>query len=333
MKRVGNLMQLVVTADNLFEAYLRAKRGKGDKKEVLRFQEHLEEKLNGIAWELACDSYTVGDYYRFIIFDPKKRMICAAPFRDRVAMHAMMRVCHLVFDNYQIFDSYASRKQKGTYAAIERTKTFVKKYQWFAKLDVCHFFDSISHEVLSGQLESLFKDKILLNSFGRIIDGYHTEAGRGLPIGNLTSQYFANHYLAQGDHLLKEKLHALAMVRYMDDIILFDNDKERLKAIVRNYITYAYETLSLKMHELIINRCHYGVPFLGYVVFPNKTNLNLSSRRRFVRHLMDLSWMYECGFLSENIYRERLNSVFSFVNHADSKAYQRKVMNNLGIFP
>lgn len=322
MKRVGKLMELAVMPDNLSEAFLRAKRGKSGKAEVIRFQEHLEEELNGIAWELASDNYRVGEYYRFTVFDPKKRIICAAPFRDRVAMHALMRVCHQVFDNYQLFDSYASRKQKGTYAAIDRAKTFAGKYQWFAKLDVCHFFDSISHEVMMSQLSSLFKDKLMLNCFERIIDGYHTEPGRGLPIGNLTSQYFANHYLSQGDHLLKEKLQVPAMVRYMDDILLFDNDKEQLKIIAYAYTAYARETLRLSMHELIINRCRYGVPFLGYVVYPDKIHLNQRSRHRFVKNLINLNWLYECGFLSEQNFRERMTAVFSFVNHSDAKAYQ-----------
>lgn len=319
-------MGLVVRPDNLYEAFLRVKRGKGGNTEVLRFHEHLDEELASIARELAGDRYTVGDYYRFTVFDPKKRTICAAPFRDRVAMHALMRVCHDVFDNYQVFDSYASRKEKGTYAAIDRVKTFVRKYQWFAKLDVCHFFDSVSHEVMMGQLSSIFKDRLLLNCFERIISGYQTEPWRGLPIGNLTSQYFANHYLSAGDHLLKEKLQVPAMVRYMDDIILFHNDKEQLKHIIRSYLAYASESLRLQMHVPVMNDCRFGVPFLGYVVFPGRVSLNLRSRRRFVRHLTELSWNYEYGLISEKKYHERLTAVFSFVHHAHAKAFQHKTL-------
>ena len=327
MKRAGKLMQLVVRPDNLFEAFLRSKRGKSANVDVLRFQEHLDEELNAIASELASGCYKVGEYFKFTIFDPKKRTICAAPFRDRVAMHAIMRVCHLVFDNYQLFDSYASRSQKGTYAAIDRVKQFAGKYQWFAKLDVCHFFDSISHEVMMRQLSALFKDKLLLKCFESVINGYCIEQGRGLPIGNLTSQYFANHYLSPADHYLKEKLRVPAMVRYMDDIILFDSDRKHLKNIVNSYVSYVSRMLRLKMHEPVLIQCRFGIPFLGYVVFPNIIHLNQRSRKRFVCHLHYLKSLYEEGSLSEKSYQACLTAVFSFVFHADTFSFRKKNIN------
>lgn len=322
-------MGLVVRPDNLYEAFLRAKRGKGANAEVLRFQEQLDDELESVARELEEERYTVGDYYRFTVFDPKKRTICAAPFRDRVAMHALMRVCHEVFDNYQVFDSYASRKEKGTYAAIDRVKTFVRKYRWFAKLDVCHFFDSVSHEVMMGQLGSLFKDRLLLNCFERIISGYQTEQGQGLPIGNLTSQYFANHYLSSGDHFLKENLHVPAMVRYMDDIILFDNDRHRLLDIISLYVDYVENTLRLQMHDPIVNSCRFGLPFLGYVVFPDKLHLNQRSRKRFLRNLSHLNWLFESESISESDYHRRLTAAFSFVRHAHATKFQQKALDKM----
>lgn len=322
-------MEKVVRPDNLFDAFLRAKRGKGGNAEMLHFQQNLEEELDCIAGELLADRYSVGSYFRFTVYDPKKRTICAAPFRDRVAMHALMRVCHPVFDNYQIFDSYASRKQKGTYAAIDRARMFVRKYQWFAKLDVCHFFDSVSHQVLMTQLKSLFKDQLLTGCFQRIIEGYHTLPGQGLPIGNLTSQYFANHYLSSGDHFLKENLHVPAMVRYMDDIILFDNDRHRLLDIISSYVDYVENTLRLQMHDPIVNSCRFGLPFLGYVVFPDKLHLNQRSRKRFLRNLSHLNWLFESESISEIDYHRRLTAAFSFVRHAHATKFQQKALDKM----
>lgn len=144
--------------------------------------------------QLLDGSFRFGQYHFFTVYDPKRRTICAASFPERVVFHAMMRICHPVFDDFQIFDSYASRIGKGTYKALERAQQYAKRYQYFAKLDVCKYFDSIDHEVMLHQLCRLFKDSQLLIFFRDLLDSYETSEGRGLPIGNLTSQYFANDY-------------------------------------------------------------------------------------------------------------------------------------------
>ena len=140
----------------------------------------------------------------FKVYDPKERQICAPPFREQVLHHAMMNICGCFFERFQINHSYACRKGKGTIAAINATKKYTKKYDWYLKLDVSKFFDSIHHGVLKQQLLRLFKEKEVLDIFGKIIDSYTTSPERGVPIGNLTSQYFANHYLAALDHFVKE---------------------------------------------------------------------------------------------------------------------------------
>lgn len=333
MRRVGNLMERICHRDNLYEAYLRARRGKRANDEVLRFGDCLDEELDRLAAELLGDAYTVGPYYRFTVFDPKKRIICAAPFRDRVAMHALMRICHPVFDNYQISGSYASRKGKGTYAALERVSGNVGRYTWFAKLDVRHYFDSIHHETLLGQLHSLFKDSLLLRCFGRIIRGYEASEGRGLPIGNLTSQYFANHYLAPADHYLKERCQAPFLVRYMDDVLLLHDDKRRLLELAAAYTEFATVNLRLQMHEPIVNRCRFGIPFLGYVVFPHRRTLSGRSRRRFRDKVARLTAWYEDGGLPEADYQQRLTALFAFTGHADTRPLRQGVICQTGILP
>ena len=214
-------MPRIASLENLHEAFLRAARGKACKRAVIDFRSRLDEHLKEMSRQLLDGTFQFGRYHFFTVCDPKRRTICAASFPERVAFHAMMRICHPVFDDFQIYDSYASRIGKGTYKALERARHFSRCYQWFAKLDVCKYFDSISHEVLLGQLCRLIKDSQLLLYFRDLLATYEVEEGRGLPIGNLTSQYFANHYLAVADHYAKEQLKVPAMVRYMDDLLLF----------------------------------------------------------------------------------------------------------------
>ncbi len=334
MKRVGMLMTRILHFDNLYEAYARARRGKRQNMSVIRFGDNLDEEISSIAEDLKMGRYEFGDYFYFTVYDPKKRTICAAPFRDRVTMHAMMRICHPVFDNYQIAGSYASRIGKGSYKAIGDLKAKMKNgNMWFLKMDVVHYFDSINHDVLMRQLKSLFKDPLLLSLFERLIRGYHTSEGSGLPIGNLTSQYFANHYLSEADHYLKDRLRVKHVFRYMDDIIVLHNDKYCLLDIERKYRNFLGKQLRLQLHEPIINQCRFGVPFLGYIVYPDKLRINQRSRRRFKRELTDLMMLFRMNMITEEKYRERLTAVYAFVNHADTKNFKRKILDKLGILP
>jgi len=214
--------------DNLREAYCKARRGKLYNKEVLQFSANLNDNLLQLRQQLLSGDIITGGYRKFTIYDPKERIIIAAPFHQRVLHHGLLNICHQYFEKFQIFNSYASRQGKGTYAALEKAATYSKKYPWFLKLDCRKYFDIINHGILKTQLQRLFKEGKLLHIFDRIIDSYHTEEGCGLPIGNLTSQYFANHYLSVADHFALEKLGVPGFVRYMDDMVLWDNDINKL---------------------------------------------------------------------------------------------------------
>ena len=334
MKRAGRLISKIVHFDNLYEAYVKARRGKRQNKGVVRFGKNIDEEILKIAEELKNGTYELGNYFYFTVFDPKKRTICAAPFRDRVAMHAMMRICHPIFDDYQISGSYASRIGKGTYKAITDLKDKKKNGDmWFLKMDVVHYFDSVNHDILLYQLKSLFKDPVLLAIFERLIRGYEKTPNCGLPIGNLTSQYFANHYLSPADHYLKEKLRVKYLFRYMDDIIVLDFDKKRICEIAKVYSDFLRNNLKLQLHEPIINRCRYGVPFLGYIVYPYSVRLNHRSRRRFKSELSKLMVLYRMNTISERKYRERMTALYAFVNHADANMFKKKILDILGILP
>lgn len=229
MKRKGNLIPEIACFDNLLLAYYKAKRGKEDKPEIIEYAKKLNENLKLLQTQIKIGNVILGNYYYFTIYDPKERLICAASFPERVLHHAIMNICHPHFEKFLIYDTYATRVNKGTYKALERASSFQKIYQWYYKFDIRKYFDSISHDILFDMLNKKFKDKKLLSIFQQIISSYHTTQNKGLPIGNLTSQYFANHYLGKLDHYIKHKLQIQAYVRYMDDFIIWHNDKNKIK--------------------------------------------------------------------------------------------------------
>ncbi|MGL5318932.1 MAG: RNA-directed DNA polymerase, partial [Bacteroidales bacterium] len=240
-----------------------------------------------------------------------ERIICAASFKERVMHHAIMNVCHPIFEKKQIFDSYASRKAKGSHKAIDRAYFFSKNNQWFLKLDVRKFFDSVDHQVLKGLLTSIFKDPSLLSLFEDIIDSYQVGEGRGLPIGNLTSQYFANHYLSVSDRVIKETYQIKAYVRYMDDMLLFHNNKNILKKVGDRLISFLARELRLQVKPICLNACRKGIPFLGYVIFPNQIHLSARSKERVKNIYFDCQRLFESGNEQEAAtkMRQTLNSI------------------------
>ena len=252
MRRQGQLIEKIADFENLQLAYYKAQKGKAGKKEVFEYGKRLQDKLQNLQQQIISGNVETGNYKYFTIYDPKKRLICAAPFGQRILHHALMNACHPFFEKAQIFDSYASRAGKGTYAALERAKQFTKHYKWFLKLDFRKYFDNLDHTVLMKQLGRLFKDIGLLNIFEDIIRGYSVSRNRGVPIGNLTSQYFANHYLSPADHYVKETVKIKAYVRYMDDIALWHNDKKLLIKAGLNLRQYSKEKLKLELKTILL---------------------------------------------------------------------------------
>ncbi len=187
----------------------------------MRLTENLKKLQEGLIGECV----DVGHYRYFLIQDPKERTICAALFPERVLHHAVMNVTEPYFERKMIFDTYACRRDKGTDKAVERAFDFTRKSFWFLKLDIRKYFDSISHSVLLEILRTVFKDGQLLDLFQQIIETYQKTPGKGVPIGNLTSQYFANLYLSGFDHFIKDTLGIKRYVRYMDDMCLWGNNK------------------------------------------------------------------------------------------------------------
>lgn len=318
MKREGFLMQQIAEPENLREAFLLAVRGKQMRTECLDFRQHFDTEIDCLSKQLREGSYRLGAYRRFKVYDPKERTICAVPFRDRVVMHAFMRVCYHLFERFQTDVSYASRKGRGTYKAIEKAQQYSRRYEWFLKLDVRKFFDSINHDCLKQQLRRLTKDRLLLAYWDMIIDSYEVSPHCGLPIGNLTSQYWANHYLAVADHRAKEKLQVGPMVRYMDDVVMWSDSADELKRQAQAYTCYVEEELHLSLHHPIMNHTRMGMPFLGYVIKPQIMRLTQRSRHRYRHKMRQLAVMTEKGIVSQDYCVLSAQSMLAFVNKANN---------------
>jgi RNA-directed DNA polymerase len=318
MKRANNLFIKVVDPANLRLAMWKAAKDKRYAPKVYRWFENQDENLSALREELISSSYTSASYRTFLIYEPKERQIAAPAFRDQVVHHACMNVCDPYFESQQIFDSYASRRGKGTFACLDRAAQFHRRHAFFLKLDVRQFFGSIHHEVLKNQLARLFKDAQLLKIFGTIIDSYQNDPQRGLPIGNLTSQYFANHYLAGLDHYCKEQLRLKPYVRYMDDIVVWANDKATLINARDAIIEYVQSTLQQQLKPCLLQRSDRGLPFLGFLLFPHYRKLTQASKRRFYKKAKATHLAYLSGRYDSTTAARRLQSLTAFTRHADA---------------
>ena len=244
MQRLGRIWPELVSFENLLSAYYKARKGKQSVSAVARFTLKLESELLSLQQELNENSYRPGRYRLFTIYERKKRQIAAAPFRDRVVHHAIMNIIEPSLDRRFIFDSYACRQHKGVHAAVNRYQQWSKKYPYVLKMDIEQYFPSIDHDILKAKLRRCLKDRYVLALLDRIIDtapaetgraGFsyfpgddlltHTERTTGLPIGNLTSQFFANLYLDAVDQFIKKQLSVRAYLRYVDDLVVLGRDK------------------------------------------------------------------------------------------------------------
>lgn len=329
MKRAGFLIERVAEMDNLLLAFYNAQKGKSCKKEVIAFRSCLQENLLKIRYRLLAGDALVGNYRTFTIFDPKQRQICAASFEERVLHHALMNVCHPYFEKHLVYDTYAARLGKGTYSALERAHKFIIRYQYVAKLDVRKYFDSIDHGILKKQLSLLFKDPLLVRVFNSIIDTYHSSCpGVGIPIGNLTSQYFANHYLSGFDHFVKERIRVSSYVRYMDDMLLFSNDRQLLNMQVRLVERYLSSELGLQIKPPVIISTKQGVSFLGYRLQGHRIGLNSRSRNRYKKKMNLYRRLLDTGKWSQEDYHVHVLPLTAFTEHAYSKKFRTRYLKS-----
>ncbi len=214
MKRYRVLLDDVIAFPNLLAAARRASRGKVRSPDVGRFGRDLEIELLGLQRQVLDGTYRPGDYVTFVVQDPKQRQITVSPFRDRVLHHALCGLMEPCFERIFIHDSYACRRGKGTLRAVARTQHFSRRYGFFLKLDIRSFFHSMSHDILLGRLQRRFADPRLLALLDQIIRNPvpNCSRGRGLPIGSLTSQHFANFHLDALDQFVVNQLRPMKSI-------------------------------------------------------------------------------------------------------------------------
>lgn len=313
--------------ENLLGAARKAFRGKKGKIPVARFYFHLETELVALQDELQTGRYQPRPLRAFIIYEPKQRKICAADVRDRVVHHALCHVLDPIFERSLIYDTYACRVGKGTHAAVRRAQQFARRHAYFLKCDVRRYFETVDHAVLKTLLRRRIKDARVLGLLDQIIDQPIPggEEGRGLPIGNLTSQYFANLYLGQLDHLLKDHRRVKGYLRYMDDFVLFGDDKPVLYGHLQDVRTFLQDQLRLDLKEeaLRLAPVTQGVPFLGFRVFPGLIRLGGAKWARFRRGVRRLEAAYQRGDLDEDALAAHTISRIGHVVHADTLAARR----------
>ncbi len=331
MKRIGYLSEELCSFQNLHKAFRRAFGASGRHQEAYEFHFHLEKELLRLKKELEDNAYRPSPYRYFEISDPKKRTISVAPFRDRIVHHALVGILEPVFEKRFIYDSYATRKEKGTHKAIRRAQEFMKKNYFFLKTDVAKYFDSISHDILMELLRTKIKDENVLILAERIIRNSDTsreiQEGVGLPIGNLTSQFFANVYLDPQDHYMKDKLGVKYYIRYMDDMVMFSDSRNELKDLLKQMRFFLSDRLRLVLKERVtqINTRLHGLPFLGFRVFPNLIRIRQENFRRLKGRRRQREKEFENGLISEETFVMSVRSMFEHIGFADSLNLRRSL--------
>lgn len=332
MKRIGNLWPQIIDFGNLYQAAQRAQKGKRYCPNVLRFNDRLGDELLELQHELKTQTYEPGDYRTFKIYEPKPRLISAAPYRDRVVHHALCQIIGPVFERTFISDSYANRVGYGTHRALQRFKHFYHQNAYILQCDIRKYFPSIDHDILKETIRRKIKCPTTLWLIDTIIDHSNEQEQvlnyfpgddlfsplarrHGLPIGNLTSQHFANIYLNEFDHFIKETLRIKHYIRFVDDFACFSHEVDFLREVkhrIENYLV----ALRLKIHPVKsqIFETRLGANFLGFRFLPDRIRVRSQNLRRSTKRLREQQRLFKQHQIT---IPEISNSIRSWLAHLD----------------
>ena len=346
MKTFGNLWPAVTDFENIYRAALKAARGKRRYLNVNRFLGRLEYNTWRLRDELLEKTYAPGGYHTFEIRRPKPRTISAAPFGDRVVHHALCNVIVPLFERGFIYDTYASRFGKGTHAAINRFQEFSRRYRYVLQCDVCRYFQSVDHEILKRKVKRVLRCPHTLWLAERIIDHGSAqeplicyfpgddlfspgERRRGLPVGNLTSQFFGNVYLDALDHFVKEQLRCPGYVRYLDDFVLFAHEKTYLWHCRREILKFLRaERLSIHEERCRVRRTKEGLTFLGFRIWPAYRRLARANVRAMHSRLKRLTNAFAREEVSLKEVRPRVQAWLAHAAHGDTRGIVKRLLAN-----
>jgi len=348
MKRYGDLWKQLICFENVYVAFRKAVKGKSCKPYVLFLVKDLEHNLLNIQDALFKKSYRPGRYKAFMIYEPKKRMISAAPFIDRIVHHCLINVLEPIFEATFIEQSYANRVGKGTHRAIRDVQNAMRLHRYVLHCDLRNYFPSIDHEILKALLRRKIKDPYVLWLIDLIIDGSNPqltvntyfpgdhlftpfERRKGLlTIGTLATRFFANVFLNGLDHFVKEKLGCRFYARYVDDIVVVHSKKRYLWKIHQEMARYL-EKLRLRLHpqKSHIRSVETGFRFLGQFVYPDRRLLPKSNIRRFMRRMKNFQSMYASGEVSLNEINQSLQSWLGHARQAHTRTLRQNLLNKL----
>lgn len=326
MKRIGCLFERIFERHNLVEALWTAGKGKRYQPQIREFFANAPEELNQLGEDLRNGTFSFLPYREFKVRDTKTRAIHAPPFRDRVVHHAIIRIVGPVLEMGASFHSYACRQGKGHHAALRQAAHWTRPKLWYGKIDVRRYYDSIDHATLQRLLERRFAEHRLLQLFDKLLASFSTKSGLGLPIGALTSQFLGNFYLDQFDRQMKATRFVPRYLRYMDDIVLWAQERQIPK--IRKFSEEILAELHLEAKNGgEWNRCEQGLPFLGFVLYPDRIRTNRNSRKRLRRKLCDALVSFRKCQITDLAVQRRLSALFSHVSHADDINWRRKLIS------
>ncbi|MFW0862486.1 MAG: reverse transcriptase domain-containing protein [Candidatus Komeilibacteria bacterium] len=327
-----SLFNEIISLDNLVLAWQEFKLGKSSKKDVQAFEFSLEDNLWQLHSDLQSKKYEHSHYTSFYVQDPKLRHIHKANIRDRVLHHAVFRVLYPIFDKGFIFDSYSCRIDKGCHCSVNRLRSFSRKLSvnntkniFALKCDIKKFFDSINQDILYGLIAKKIKDKNVLSLTNIVIRSYET----GLPLGNVTSQLFANIYMNELDQFVKHKLKQKYYMRYSDDFIILSRDKKELVDLITPIQQFLDSRLSLSLHpnKIIIRKFIQGFDWLGYVVLPNHRVIRTKTKKRMFNKLKQQSCQLRDNKITKKAYFRSQQSYLGILTHCKGYKLKQEIYN------
>jgi len=329
--------------ESLFLAWQKFRKGKSGRKDVARFEWKLEQNIFKLHRDLISQEYHHGPYTGFYITDPKQRHIHKASVRDRVVHHAVYQALNPIFESTFIANSFSCRLNKGTHRGVTEVEKMTRKVSqnftkpcFALKCDIKRFFDSINHEILLKILKKRIKDADTIWLLERIIHSFVSRESnllerKGLPIGNLTSQFFANVYMNEFDQFVKHELRIKCYARYTDDFVIISDNENYLANLVKPISCFLCDHLKLKLHpgKMSLLSAHQGIDFLGYVVRPHYRIMRTKTKRRMFNNLKQKVDEFNQGELGETNLYQSLNSYSGVMSHADTYKLKNKLMNEL----
>ncbi len=330
-----SLYSKVISLKNLFSAWAEFRKNKNNKIDVQEFKFNLEDNVFELHRRLKDKTWTPDEYISFYIKDPKLRHIHKATVRDRVFNQALFRVLYQIFDPIFIFDSYSCRVGKGIHKGSKRLEDFSRKLSsnyhrpiYSLKCDVRKFFDNISHDKMFSLIKKRVSDPEVLRLIDLIIKSFETKPGAGLPLGNVTSQLFANIYLNELDQFVKHQIKAKYYLRYCDDFIILHRDKKFLIESVSKIDEFLKNELDLFLHpnKIIIRHLSEGIDFLGYVTMPHFKVVRNSTKRRVLRKIRIAQYRLNKKMISEETFDHILNSYMGILKHCKGFKVEQEIL-------